>query len=333
MATTRTRTSAAVRPAKRAAQAARAEGRVRIGVSGWRYEPWRGAFYPAGLRQDDELAYAAHQLPTIELNGSFYSLQTPASYASWYAATPPGFMFSVKAPRYLTHVLRLRDVGTAMANFLASGLFELKDKLGPLLWQLPPFFRFDASLIEDFLAALPHDTAAAQAVARRRDARMRGRTRLAIDAVRPLRHALEVRHESFVDPRFVELLRQHGVALVIADTGGRWPELVDVSADFVYLRLHGATELYQSRYTARQIGCWAERIRSWAAGGTPEDGQRLLAPAPVQPRDVFCYFDNTDKLHAPDNASALMKLLKVDWAPAGGPLTAAPRRARAKTEA
>ncbi len=146
----------------------RSSGNVRVGVSGWRYEPWRGAFYPAGLRQDDELAYAAHQLPTIELNGSFYSLQSPASYAAWYAATPPDFVFSVKAPRYLTHVLRLRDAGKAMANFFASGVCELRDKFGPLLWQLPPWFRFDAALIEDFLAALPADTAAADRVRRRR---------------------------------------------------------------------------------------------------------------------------------------------------------------------
>ncbi len=314
-------------PALSASSNPRAPGRVRVGVSGWRYEPWRGAFYPAGLRQDDELAYAAHQLPTIELNGSFYSLQTPASYAAWYAATPPDFMFSVKASRYLTHVLRLRDAGQAMANFLASGVFELREKFGPLLWQLPPFFRFDAALIEDFLATLPQDTAAALAIARKRDARMHGRSRLAIDAVRPLRHALEVRHASFIDARFIELLRCYGVALVVADTGGRWPELLDVTADFVYLRLHGATELYQSRYTDAQLAQWAGRVRAWAAGEKPTGGQRAseLAP-PAAPRDVFCYFDNTDKLHAPDNAQALLHLLGVDWSPPGGPEVGAGRR-------
>jgi uncharacterized protein YecE (DUF72 family) len=183
-------------------------------------------------------------------------------------------MFSVKAPRYLTHVLRLRDAGKAMANFFASGVFELKEKFGPLLWQLPPFFRFDAALIEDFLAALPHDTEAALAIARKRDARMHGRARLAIDAVRPLRHALEVRHASFIDARFIDLLRRYRVALVVADTGGRWPELLDVTADFVYLRLHGATELYQSRYTDAQLASWAGRVRAWAAGEEPAGGQR-----------------------------------------------------------
>jgi uncharacterized protein YecE (DUF72 family) len=317
----------AARPPASGSSNPRSSGSVRVGVSGWRYEPWRGAFYPAGLRQDDELAYAAHRLPTIELNGSFYSLQTPSSYAAWYAATPPAFMFSVKAPRYLTHVLRLREAGKAIANFFASGVFELKEKFGPLLWQLPPFFRFDAALIEDFLAALPHDTEAALAIARKRDARMHGRARLAIDAVRPLRHALEVRHASFIDARFIELLRRYSVALVVADTGGRWPELLDVTADFVYLRLHGATELYQSRYTDMQLASWAGRVRAWAAGEEPAGGQRASeVTPPAAPRDVFCYFDNTDKLHAPDNARALLQLLGVDWSPSGGPQVGGGRR-------
>lgn len=288
---------------------------VRVGVSGWRYPPWRGHFYPPGLRQDDELAYAASRLPTLEINGSFYSLQTPASYAAWNDATPPGFVFSVKAPRYLTHVLKLRGIAQASANFYASGLFALRDKLGPLLWQLPPWFRFDPALIEDFLAALPADTAAAQAIARRRDVRMRGRTRLAIDAVRPMRHALEVRHASFVDPRFIALLRRHRVALVVADTGGRWPELFDATADFVYLRLHGATELYKSRYDDIALARWAGRLRAWRDGETPAGVTRVAGDEPAQPREVFCYFDNTDKLHAPDNALRLLQQIGQTWAP------------------
>ena len=308
------------RPGRTAAPDLPRPGRIHVGVSGWRYAPWRGAFYPDGLRQDDELAYAAHRLPTIELNGSFYSLQRPTSYAAWYAATPPGFVFSVKAPRYLTHVLRLRDVGSALANFFASGVFELREKFGPVLWQLPPFFRFDAALIEDFLAALPQDTGAAQTIARTHDARMTGRAMLTIDTVRPLRHALEVRHASFIDAHFIELLRRYRVALVVADTGGRWPELLDVTADFVYLRLHGATELYQSRYTEAELARWASRLRAWSAGEEQAGGQRASEVAPpAAPRDVFCYFDNTDKLHAPDNARALLQLVGVDWAPPGGP--------------
>lgn len=295
-----------------------AAGRIRVGISGWRYPPWRGAFYPAGLRQQDELAYVAHRLPTVEINGSFYALQTPASYARWYAATPPGFVFSVKASRYITHQLRLREAAAALPAFFASGLLGLREKLGPVLWQLPPSLAFDAATVEAFVAALPADTAAAQALAQRAD------RAAATDAVRPLRHALEVRHPSFVDARFVALLRRHRVALVVADTGGRWPELVDATADFVYLRLHGAAELYLSRYTEAQLDDWAARMRAWARGAEPP-GRRAAAPMPAAPRDVYAYFDNTDKPHAPDNACALLRRLGLDWSPAGAPV---PRNVR-----
>jgi uncharacterized protein YecE (DUF72 family) len=260
-------------------------------------------------------------------------LQTPESYRAWHAATPAGFVFSVKAPRYLTHVLKLREADKAMANFFASGVFELKEKLGPILWQLPPWFKFDAALIEAFLDALPRDTAEALSLARKRDARMTGRARLAIDAIRPLRHALEVRNASFVTPLFIELLRQYELALVVADTGGRWPELQDVTADFVYLRLHGATELYKSRYSPEALSTWAARLTAWAAGGEPRDGKRLLGDALHRAqRDVYCYFGNTDKLHAPDNALQLLRLLKTTWEAAGpGPETVT--RSRQQTAA
>lgn len=292
-------------------------GTVRIGVSGWRYEPWRGAFYPPGLRQDDELAYAAERLPTIELNGSFYSLQTPGSYADWYRATPAGFVFSVKGGRYITHVRRLKDVAKPLANFFASGLFNLKEKLGPILWQFPPNMKFDPGRFEEFMAMLPHDTSAALALARRRDARLTGRAALKVDAQRPVRHAIEIRHPSFLEPGFIDLLRRYGIALVIADTGERWPQPHDVTADFVYMRLHGATELYKSRYSEAMLKTWAARIEAWAAGSQPADAD-LVAPATSPPRvarDVYCYFDNTDKLHAPDNARRLMELTSVPWSP------------------
>ncbi|MBW3550010.1 MAG: DUF72 domain-containing protein, partial [Proteobacteria bacterium] len=192
---------------------------VRIGISGWRYPPWRGVFYPDDLAQRRELEYAARRFASIELNGSFYSLQTPKSYSAWHDATPGDFVFAVKAPRFLTHMLRLRDIDKPLANFLASGVLRLRAKLGPLLWQLPPTFRFDETRLDHFLSQLPRDTEQALALARRRDVeRMRGRSALAIDCRRPLRHALEVRHESFCDPRFIALLRRHKVALVVADT-------------------------------------------------------------------------------------------------------------------
>lgn len=290
---------------------------IRIGVSGWRYPPWRGEFYPDGLRQADELAYASQKLPTIEINGSFYSLQTPSSYAAWYDATPNGFMFSVKGARYITHIRRLNDIDKPLANFFASGLFNLKEKLGPILWQFPPNMKFDAERIDAFMRKLPQDTAAAVSLARRREARMTGRAALKIDAVRRVRHAIEIRHESFVDPDFIEMLRAHNIALVIADTGERWPQLHDVTSDFLYLRLHGATELYRSRYSDASLRGWAERLHTWRAGGQPDDGERVFPDARIKrvARDVFCYFDNTDKLHAPKNARQLMQMLGVTWEP------------------
>jgi uncharacterized protein YecE (DUF72 family) len=215
-------------------------GAISIGISGWRYPPWRGgAFYPKGLAQHRELEYASRVLPSIELNGSFYSLQRPENYAAWYDDTPAGFVFSVKGSRYITHMLRLSDVETALANFFASGIANLREKLGPFLWQLPPNFRYDAGKIDRFLGMLPRDTDAASALARRRDAKVKGRARISFGPVRPLRHAMEIRHESFVDPSFIALLRKHGAAFVIADTAGKWPQYEDVTTDFVYIRLHG----------------------------------------------------------------------------------------------
>lgn len=290
---------------------------IRIGVSGWRYPPWRGEFYPDGLRQADELAYASQKLPTIEINGSFYSLQTPSSYAAWYDATPSGFMFSVKGARYITHIKRLNDIDKPLANFFASGLFNLKEKLGPILWQFPPNMKFDAERFDAFMGKLPHDTEAALSLARRREARMTGRAALKIDAVRPLRHAIEIRNPTFIDPAFIAMLRKHKIALVIADTGERWPQCHDVTADFLYLRLHGATELYKSRYSAASLRVWADRLRTWRAGGQPDDRELVVPDAKVKriARDVFCYFDNTDKLHAPKNARQLMQKLDVKWMP------------------
>lgn len=289
---------------------------VRIGISGWRYPPWRGVFYPDDLAQRRELEYAARRFASIELNGSFYSLQTPKSYSAWHDATPGDFVFAVKAPRFLTHMLRLRDIDKPLANFLASGVLRLRAKLGPLLWQLPPTFRFDETRLDHFLSQLPRDTEQALALARRRDVeRMRGRSALAIDCRRPLRHALEVRHESFCDPRFIALLRRHKVALVVADTAGKWPYLEDVTADFVYLRLHGDAELYVSGYSEAALDRWAQRVRHWSQGREPPGAQRVgSAPAhkempPTKQRDVYCYFDNDAKVHAPFDAQALIERL------------------------
>ena len=292
--------------------------RIRIGVSGWRYAPWRGSFYPKGLPQARELRHAACTFPSIEINGSFYSLQRPESYARWYAETPAEFVFAVKGGRYITHFRKLRDVETPVANFLASGLFHLREKLGPILWQFPPNFRYERARMEPFLDLLPHDTAAAARLARKRDARLKGRARLTPDRKRPLRHAIEIRHESFADVSFIELLRAHNVALVIAETARRFPLLEDVTADFIYIRLHGDKELYRSGYGDRALDQWATRIRAWSRGSEPRDARKAcrLKPPPARAREVYVYFDNTDvKLRAPVDARRLMSKLGVDYDP------------------
>ncbi len=212
-------------------------------------------------------------------------------------------------------MLRLRNVETALANFFASGIANLREKLGPFLWQLPPTLKYDPGLVDDFLAMLPRDTDQASALARRHDHKLKGRARIAYRPRRWLRHALEVRHESFVQPSLITMLRRHRVAFVIADTAGRWPEFEDVTADFVYIRLHGGEELYRSSYMATALNRWGKRIRLWSQGSEPSDARRISStPAPQRrARDVYCYFDNTDKVEAPANALRLMQKLGVAW--------------------
>ncbi|HET6802708.1 MAG TPA: DUF72 domain-containing protein [Casimicrobiaceae bacterium] len=310
-------------------------GAIRIGISGWRYPPWRGVFYPSGLAQRRELEYASHRFATIEINGSFYSLQRPEHYARWRDETPEGFVFSVKGPRFITHMLKLRDSDQALANFFASGIANLGEKLGPILWQLPPMLRFDAARLEPFLAALPRDTDEAAALARRRNEKVRGRARLAYGQCRPLRHALEVRHPTFVDAAFVDLLRRQQVALVVADTAGKWPYAEDLTADFVYARLHGDKKLYVSGYTDRALDRWCDRMVAWSKGAAPDDAQCIssLPAARCAGRDVFCYFDNDVKVKAPRDARALVAKTAVAGGnvivPADDPDVPVARRAHA----
>jgi len=281
-------------------------GDVRIGISGWTYAPWRGVFYPQGLAQAQELEFASGQFRSIEINGTFYRAQRPESFADWASRTPEDFVFSVKASRFITHIRRLKDVATPLANFFASGLLRLGEKLGPVLWQFPPNFRFDAERIDAFLAMLPHDTEAAAQLARQHDERFKDRLWTETDAKRPVRHAIEIRHESFRDPHFVDLLRRHDVALVCADTVA-WPRLMDLTSDFVYCRLHGSEELYASGYDDAALDAWADRVTAWAAGKEPADAKRIGPPARASgTRDVFVYFDNDTKVRAPHDASELM---------------------------
>jgi uncharacterized protein YecE (DUF72 family) len=287
-------------------------GTIRIGISGWTYGGWRGSFYPTGLRHSDELSYASRQVDTIEINGTHYSLQHPASFARWHEETPEGFVFAVKGGRFITHLKQLRDIETPLANFFASGVLRLEEKLGPILWQFSPRFGFDRERLAHFFTLLPRDTEAATTLAEQHDRRLRGRAWTRTERKRELRHAIEIRHASFLDPGFIALLRQHDIALVFADSVA-WPYAEDVTADFVYLRLHGSEELYASGYSDEALDWWAARIKLWARGLQPNDA-RLIAPAMTPPRrsarDVYVYFDNDAKVRAPVDARSVRAKLR-----------------------
>ncbi len=286
-------------------------GIVRIGISGWTYKPWRGVFYPAGLPQKQELSFAASRFPSIEINGTFYGLQKPQDFTAWREATPDDFVFAVKGSRYITHMKRLKDIEIPLANFFASGLLNLRHKLGPILWQFPPRMKFDAGRFESFLKLLPQDTEAAAQLAGLHDARLDGRSATEADATRPIRHAFEIRHESFACPEFITLLRQYGAALVVADTV-QWPLLMDLTADFVYCRLHGSEELYVSGYDDAALREWAGLVAGWAAGYDPQQAKRVMAGSSRRPegRDVYVYFDNDAKVRAPADAASLIERLR-----------------------
>jgi uncharacterized protein YecE (DUF72 family) len=294
-------------------------GSVKIGISGWNYKPWRGDFYPPGLPQKHELRFAASQFPSIEINGTHYSLQRPSSFAHWVEESPEDFLFSVKGSRYITHMLRLRNLEQPLANLLASGVLRLGKKLGPFLWQFPPNFQFTPStydLLESFFQLLPHDTNALSTLAEKHDSRLSGRAWTTFEGKpRKVRHAVEIRHQSFVTPDFITLLRRYNVAVVCADTV-EWPRLMDVTSDFLYLRLHGAEVLYTSGYSGESLDIWAARIAAWAQGHEVGDGDHA-SPKPARKRsgrDVFVYFDNDVKVFAPKDAAALtervLKLLR-----------------------
>jgi uncharacterized protein YecE (DUF72 family) len=282
---------------------------IRIGISGWTYAGWRGQFYPPGLVHRLELAYAAERFGSIEINGSFYSLQRPSSYRTWRSQVPEGHVFAVKGGRFITHMKKLAGVETALANFFASGVLALGPALGPVLWQLPPTLGYDADRLRRFFDLLPRSTAAAALLAAGHDDKLSGdRVWAQTDADRPLRHALEVRHDTFCTDEAVQLLADHDIALVVADTAGRWPLLERLTSDFMYVRLHGDEELYVSGYSPAALDSWATRIRAWAGQG----------------QDVYVYFDNDVKVHAPYDALGLMERLGLRGADAP-PVTPARR--------
>jgi uncharacterized protein YecE (DUF72 family) len=283
-------------------------GQIRIGISGWRYKGWRGTFYPENLKQKRELEFAAQHFSTIELNGSFYSLQRPQSFKQWHDETPDDFVFAVKGSRYLTHMLKLTNAEKPLANFFAQGVLRLGSKLGPILWQFPPQFAFNPEKLQSFFDLLPRTHSEAAVLARGHDQRLKGRSWLEIEADLPIRYAIEIRHASCECSDFITLLRRNRIALVVADTVD-WPLLMDVTADFVYCRLHGSEELYASGYEAEAIDIWAKRVTAWAEGEEVVDGKKAHPrPAPRRTkRDVYVYFDNDAKVRAPVDAQALRK--------------------------
>jgi uncharacterized protein YecE (DUF72 family) len=267
-------------------------GLTLVGISGWTYRPWRGVFYPPKHPQKRELEYASRVLRTIEINGTFYSLQRPSSFQKWYAETPKDFVFSVKGARFITHMKKLRDVEVPLANFFASGVLCLREKLGPILWQFPPNFGWNEPRFREFFALLPRHTSAAAALSKQHNEKLHGRAWTKTDARRTLHYAVEIRHQSFLVPEFFQLLRDEQIAFVFADTAGNWPYAEELTTNFVYCRLHGDQQLYVSGYSDSALQSWAERLRRWRRG-----------------RDVFVYFDNDAKVHAPFDAQRLAALL------------------------
>ena len=260
---------------------------IRVGIGGWTYAPWRGVFYPKGLPQARELEHASQKLTSIEINGTFYGTQKPTSFRRWAEETPDDFVFSLKGPRYATHRRALAEAGESIERFFASGVLELKDKLGPVLWQLPPTKAFNADDFAAFLALLPPA----------RDGR-------------PIRHAVEVRHASFVTPDFVGLLRKHSVAPVLVDSD-KHPMIADATTDFIYARLQRTSEKVKTGYPPAALDAWAKRAQAWAKGGAPDDLSTIAGPARSKgKREVFIYMISGAKVRAPAAAMALIERLR-----------------------
>ena len=285
---------------------------VRIGISGWNYNFWRGEFYPKGLAQRRELEYASRQMNSIEINGTFYSLQRPSSYRKWHDETPDDFLFSVKGPMYLTHRKRLKDIRQPLANFFASGVLLLGKKLGPILWQFPAFLPYDRDRMSAFLKLLPRTSTAASRLAHEHNLKKDDWIAPDFVAKTKIRYAFEPRHESFFCEDFIALLREHNAALVFADTAGKFPYAEDLASDLVYIRLHGSEEIYASGYTTEELDRWAARMKRWRVGLQPRDAICISKKSfrPREERDVFVYFDNDMKVHAPFDAISLASRFK-----------------------
>ena len=270
----------------------RAKKNIRIGMSGWTYPPWRGGFYPKGLVQKRELEYASRQVNSIEINGTFYSLQKPTTFEKWFAQTPEEFCFAVKGPQYVTHIKRLKDVQDPVANFFASGLLALRHKLGPILWQFPPNVTLKDDRFEKFLKLLPFDSKAAARLAKKHTDKMAERNYTQVDGDYAIRHAFEFRHPSFQNADFTAMMRAHGAAIVVAHAGEKSPYIEELTADFVYCRMHGEGKDYKKGYPEKLLRDWAKQAREWSAK-----------------QDVYVYFDTEIKKYSPQDAINLAKLL------------------------
>lgn len=284
-------------------------GKIRIGTSGWNYSEWRGPFYPEDLPKSHELRYVGERFGTVEVNATFYSLAKPSTFRRWYEAMPDDGVVALKGSRFITHNKKLNDVDGPLANFFASGVLELEDKLGPILWQLPDTVSVDAERIDRFLAVLPHDTESLAALASNHDDRV-PEASLRLDGNHRVRHVLEVRHRDHLTERVAGIARTHGVALAFSHSS-EWDYTEEITGGFVYLRLHGPGRVYSSSYGEDGLRRWADRIGLWRAGEEPPDARRLTnrQPPARKERDVYVYFDNDGGGHAPREALRLTELL------------------------
>jgi uncharacterized protein YecE (DUF72 family) len=285
---------------------------IRIGMSGWTFDGWRGGFYPKGVKQREELAFASRRVNSIEINGTFYSLQKPHTFQKWYDETPEDFVFAIKAPQYITHIRRLKDVEEPLANFFASGLLCLREKQGPLLWQFPPNVMLKDDRFEKFLKILPHDSKSAAQVAKKHSDKMDGRSYTKVDSDYSIRHAFEFRHPSFKNADFISMLKEYGVAVVFAHSGEKSPYMEDLTSDFIYARMHGQDKKFKKGYTKDVLRWWADRVELWTSGFQPADAETVLREKPkAVKRDAYIYFDTEAKEYAPEDALNLAQRLGI----------------------